>query len=325
MNKKTTTCAIHQKVSFRSVLLSSAVGILACSQAERDTQARPISVLKISTVLHRNLVENSVGVTSVTQPGIIFGLNDSGNEPLLFVFDSTGGQRGAWEVMGAVNRDWEAASLGPCGPDRTGSCLYIGDVGDNDGRKTQVTIYLVDEPTLRESVPDSPIQIPVRDRLDFRYADHPHDVEAMYVTRDGSIILITKRRLLDAQRRPRPALVFRLAREAWDSIGIVTAHLVDSLPIVPGETPGRTISDAALSPDGKLLAVRTYAEVFVFPMDSVSGLPAHGRPPTICSIAHLKENQGEGIGWWWDRRRLVLTSEGRSEPLFVVTCPIPLQ
>ena len=328
MNKSTTTCVIPLIANLPLKLLGSVLVLMACSGADSGLhdKTKPTSVLKISTLLHRNLVENSVAVTSVTQPGIIFGVNDSGNEPLVFVFDSTGAQRGVLEVMGAVNRDWEAASLGPCGANRAASCLFIGDVGDNDARKTQVTIYQVDEPTLRESTPDSPIQIPVRDRLDFRYADHPHDVEAMYVTRDGSIFLITKRRLLDGQGRPRPALVFRLAPEAWDSIGIVTARLVDSLPIIPGETLGRTISDASLSRDGKLLAVRTYAEIFVFAMDSASGLPGHGRPSTICSIAHLKENQGEGVGWWWDGRRLLLTSEGRSEPFYVVGCrpPIPV-
>lgn len=312
--------------NFQAILFGSMLLLLACSgtDSERPGEIRPTSVLRIPTALNRNLVENSVGVTSVTQPGIIFGLNDSGNEPLVFVFDSTGAQRGVWQVIGARNRDWEAASLGPCGPDSTGWCLYIGDVGDNEARKTSVTIYRVPEPMIEGSHFESPPTLPIQDRLDFRYADHPHDVEAMYVTRDGSIFLITKRRLLDRQRRPRPALVFRLAPEAWDSIGIVTASLVDSLPIIPGETEDRTISDAALSPDGTLLAVRTYAEVFVFAVDSVSGMPTHGRTPTICSIARLRENQGEGVGWWWDRRRLVLTSEGRNAPLYLVTCPLPL-
>ena len=42
------------------------------------------------------------------------------------------------------------------------------------------------------------------------------------------------------------------------------AALVDSLPIVPGSAPLRLITDAALSPDAKHLAVRTYAQLFVF-------------------------------------------------------------
>jgi hypothetical protein len=165
--------------------------------------------------------------------------------------------------------------------------------------------------------------LPDAERLNVRYPDHPHDVEAIYVAADGSLFLITKRRLLDASRRPRQALIFRVAASAWRAPGIATAELVDSLPIVPGSAPGRLITDAALSRDGRYLAVRTYTEVFVMAMDSVTQRPAAGVPPTSCAILGLNERQGEGIGWWWDGRRLVLSSEGRNEPLYVVECPLP--
>jgi hypothetical protein len=98
---------------------------------------------------------------------------------------------------------------------------------------------------------------------------------------------------------------------------------VDSLPIVPGERQGGQISDAALSPDGKLLAVRTYADVFFFEMDSVTQLPKANQTPVPCTIRALKEKQGEGIAWWWDGRRLVLTSERRNAPFWIVGCPLP--
>ncbi|HEX6315009.1 MAG TPA: hypothetical protein VFZ73_09125 [Gemmatimonadaceae bacterium] len=280
-------------------------------------------MLKIETRFHRDLVENSVAVTSVTQRGIVFGLNDSGHDPLLFAFDSTGTSRKVWTVLGASNRDWEAATLGPC--DRTGetSCLYIGDVGDNDARRRLVTIYRVREPDVMAVSVTGRSEVAIERRLDVAYADHPHDVEALYVAPDGALLLISKRRLLDAQRRPRPALIYRVPVEAWDSPGTAIAPLVDSLPIVPGESPRRQITDAALSPDGRLLAVRTYAEVFVFRVDSITGLPIREPPPLPCRVSQLEENQGEGIGWWWDNRRLVLTSEGSREPLWIVTCPLP--
>jgi hypothetical protein len=280
-----------------------------------------ISLTSIATSLQRDLVENSVAVTSATQPGIIFGLNDSGHDARIFAFDSTGHARGTWKVVGARNRDWESAALGPCHTtDSTPRCFYIGDTGDNDARKSYVSVYRVDEPRV-DSTPDSRFPLPAR-RLDFRYSDHPHDVEAMYVGPTGDMFFITKRRLLDAGRRPRPALIFRLPSSAWDSSGIVTAALLDSLPIVPGTAPGRQVTDAALSPDGRVLAVRTYSEVFFFAVDSASWLPITHRAPTTCTILGLDEGQGEGVGWWWGRR-VVLTSEGRSAPLNVVECRMP--
>jgi hypothetical protein len=323
MSRNTTTCDVRLKTRLRTILFV-ALTLFECNRRDPTdlTGTGLESVVKIPTNLHRALVENSIAVTSVSQPGIIFGANDSGHESVLFAFDSTGKARGEWKVLQATDRDWEAASLGPCRPgDGATSCVYIGDVGDNDARKSHVTIYRIPEPRVN-SIPDSASQVPAK-RLDFRYPDHPHDVEAMYVAPDGALFLITKRRLLDGNRRPRPALLYRVPASAWDSSGIVTASLVDSLPIVPGSAANREVSDAALSPDGKRLAVRTYAEVYVFAMDSVSGRPFPNTTPTACIIHGLREKQGEGIGWWWDSRRLVLTSEGRNAPLFVVSCSVP--
>jgi hypothetical protein len=313
---------------------ASSVGFvigLACqsSDAESSQEAPPPrSHIAIPTDLHTRLVENSIAVTSVTQPGIIFGANDSGHDALLFAFDSTGASRGIWKVNGARNLDWEAASLGPCaGKPGALNCLYLGDVGDNDARKPTVTVYRVPEPTVSAAPSDprgAPASgLPVVESLSIQYPDSPHDVEALYVTPGGDLFIITKRRLLDTTRRPRQALMYRVPASAWGSSGVATAVLVDSLPLVPGDLPGRQVTDAALSPDGKLLAIRTYAEVYVFPVDSTTGRPSSGSRPTVCTILDLNENQGEGIGWWWDRRRLLLTSEGTNEPLHVIDCSPP--
>ena len=309
-------------------LCLSATSISACSRFDGPAQKEPAptSVLKVETSIHSRLVENSIGVTSVSQAGIIFGLNDSGNGPYLFAFDSTGRGLGYWQVAGAQNRDWEAAAMGPCSSQsEQWSCLYIGDVGDNDARKPRLTIYRIPEPRVDADgqIPQNPRPIHDVGRLDFRYSDQPHDVEAMYVARDGAVVLITKRRLLDGQGRPRPALIFRIPPTAWDSSGVVTALLVDSLSIVPGQRQGGQITDAALTADGRYLAVRTYGDIYVFAMDTTTGLPLDGLETGPCSIAALREKQGEGIGWWWDRRRLVLTSEGRNAPMHVVSCLLP--
>ena len=312
------------KLSLYVALSAAVVGfaVLFFREARRLNvgEVGPASVLKVEAAIHTDLVENSVAVTSVSQPGIIFGFNDSGNEPRIFAFDSSGRGRGDWRVAGARNRDWEAAGLGPCR--LSGSwCLYIGDVGDNEARRGYVTVYRVKEPLISGSAGSGSTD--VEGSLNIRYSDRPHDVEAMYIGVDGSMFLITKRRLLDAQQKPRRALIFKVPSSFWDSSGTVVATLADSLPIVPGERQGGQITDAALSPNGKLLAVRTYGDIYVFEMDSVTQLPRPGQAPHPCTIRQLGEDQGEGIAWWWDQRRLVLTSERRNAPLHVIECRTP--
>src|SRR5688572_9025239 len=103
MTLETTTCEAQGKFRIDCVVYLTAL-LSACGSLDRPRlsaeEAGISSVLKVETSLHRRLVENSAAVTSVSQPGIIFGLNDSGNGPYIFAVDSTGGGRGMWEIVG---------------------------------------------------------------------------------------------------------------------------------------------------------------------------------------------------------------------------------
>ena len=301
----------------------------------------PLNALRIPLDARAELVENSAATLSRVQPGVVFTVNDSGNDPLLFAFDTTGADRGAWRVAGAANADWEAASVGPCGaggdapadgageaeaaapraaPVEPNECVYIGDVGDNDAVRGSRVIYRVPEPAAQQR---GFLGRLAAERLVYRYADGPHDVEAMYVVPNGDTYLITKRRLRGPDRRLRPALVFRIPGSAWADAATAVAELVDSLPIVPGSAPMRQITDAALSPDGHWLAVRTYAQVYVFAADSSTGRVRGAIPPSVCNVVSLGRWQGEGIAWFGRSGKLLLTSEGRRSPIFAIDCPIP--
>jgi hypothetical protein len=281
----------------------------------------PTQAVTVSLHAPRELTENSAAAMSVAQPGVLFTINDSGNDPVLFALDTTGADRGVWNVVGARNEDWESASVASCGSRDTRAtahwCVYIGDTGDNAARRSSRTIYRVEEPLANGT------RGTVRaERLRFSYPDQPHDVEAMYVAPTGDIFLITKRPLSDAARHLRPALVFRLPASAWAARSVV-AERVDSLPIVPGSAVLRLITDAALAPDGRHLAVRTYAQVYVFATDPVTGRVNHAVTPAVCNIASLGEPQGEGLTWVNNGGRFVFTSEGSHVPLHIANCPLP--
>ena len=276
-----------------------------------------VSSVRIRT---RALPENSAAAMSRTHPGVLFTINDSGNDPVLFAIDTTGAPRGAWRVRDARNVDWEAAAIGPCAPGGPAACVYIGDVGDNDASHPERTIYRATEP---RTDPSTAVGIITATRLDYTYPDGPRDVEAMYVAPNGDTFLISKRPSVATGGRLRPAFVFRIPAASWGASGRATAERVDSLEIIPGSAPLRVITDAALSPDGKHLAVRTYMQVYVFATDSTTGRVDHQIAPSVCNIVSLGEAQGEGITWADDTGRLVLTSEGRDSPLELATCPLP--
>lgn len=283
----------------------------------RDTLT---DIVAVAVRSRPELVENSAAVMSAQFPGVMYTVNDSGNEPLLFALDTTGTDRGVWRVVGATDIDWEAASIGPCKGDPRPRCIYIGDVGDNHASHSSRVIYRVVEPAPRDSSFNGWI---TPDSVSYTYPDRAHDVEAMYVAPNDDIYLITKRALRSPTGGLRPALLFRVPATAWNQSTRVIAELADSLPIVPGSAPMRTITDASLSPDGKHLAVRTYGELYIFATDSLTAKVNHAIPPSVCDVVMLGEPQGEGVAWLNNDGRLVFSSEGKTAPLHLASCKLP--
>jgi hypothetical protein len=315
---------------FRGIALCLACAIAGCDEdapASREAESPPqavatralADVTTVPTRVRADLVENSAAVMSAQFPGVLYTVNDSGNEPLLYALDTLGNDRGAWRIEGAANVDWEAASIGPCAADMRPRCVYIGDVGDNQGFHSSHVIYRVTEPRPRDAsftgtlAPDSVV---------YSYPRLKPDVEAMYVAPNGDVFLITKRPIRVRPARLRPALVFRLPAAAWQSRGKVVVDLVDSLSIVPGSQPLRTITDASLAPDGRHLAVRTYGELYVYATDSATGRVQRQVPASVCDVTSLGEPQGEGVTWARGDGRFVFSSEGRGAPLHIASCPV---
>jgi hypothetical protein len=189
--------------------------------------------------------------------------------------------------------DWEAITAGRCG---SGECLYIADTGDNLEQRPSVQLYRLPEPAVTGGARRLPMGSRV-ERLEVRYPDGPHDVEAAFVDSRGDMHLISKGRTVGFRHYLVPA-------SAWSKTSAM-AQPLGVLALDEGGGLGRSVTDAAISPDGGLVAVRTYQEIFLFHLTGRGWL----RPAGVgCSLGGL-ELQGEGIAWL-DQETVVLTSEG---------------
>ncbi len=276
------------------------------------TSAPPTRIEQLGTFEDTLISEASAAAASRTQPGVIWTLNDSGNSPWLFAVDSAGRSLGTFRVAGANNFDWETLTTAPC---PAGSCLLIGDIGDNPETRPSVMLYRVPEPNVA-GLPTGELGVTAQaDTLSLRYPDGPHDTEAIYADASGDLYFVTK-------GRTKGILLFRLPAAAWKAGGAAVPEFVDSLPITPDISIGQWVTDAALSPDGHRVAVRTYSAVFFFVVEPGGRLaPDQGRE---CSFG-LVEPQGEGITWL-DARRLLLISESSSKrrgTLYLLECGQP--
>jgi hypothetical protein len=120
----------------------------------------------------------------------------------------------------------------------------------------------------------------------------------MFVDGRGDVHLISK-------GRTDGFVHYRVPAAAWSKPSVVVPEVLGSLPIDRSGGLGRLVTDAALSPDGRRVAVRTYQEVFLFRLDERGSLLSAG---TACGLAGL-DLQGEGVAWL-DKATLVFTSEG---------------
>ena len=201
-------------------------------------------------------------------PGIFWTHNDSG-EPVLFAFDTSGKSRGRVQVTGATVDDWEDLAVGPCGQ---GSCLFIADIGDNNRRRRQITIYRVPEPR-----PEDKATAPA-EALHAAYPDGARDAEALFVGSGGQLFLVSK-------QDPGATTLYRLGQSAG------AAH-VRKLEAV-AKLPLDRVTGAGASPDGNWVAIRSNKELFLYRAQDLAG---GGKPsPQRIDLATLREPQGEGV------------------------------
>lgn len=254
------------------------------------------------------VLESSGVTTSRSHPGLLWTLNDSGNPPSLFLVDTTAAVHGFVTLSPGVDLDWEAIAGAPCGD---GWCLYVGDIGDNRAIRRSVVVYRLREPSsetlaARKAAPD--------DALVIEYEDGPHDAESLVATPAGDLAIITK-------GQEGESAAYWIESSAWGT-GRAVAKRFWKLPIETSILFIRLVTDAALSPDGQKLAVRTYRNLFLFGRDSTDRIPT--RPLGSCPLDRL-DPQGEGVSWF-DDSTLVLTSEVtglRPAPITLLRCPVP--
>jgi len=222
-------------------------------------------------------------------PGVVWSHGDSGQEPVLYALAADGRQLGRVRVEGATNRDWEDMAIGPC---PGGSCVYVGDIGNNAAAGVDLVLY-------RAPLP-SPSEERTRPAEAFRarYPDGGRDTEAMFVTPEGEIYLINKGREhpVELWRWPTPLRPGPVTLERVRQIAPRIRQL------------GDYITGAGASHDGRWIAVRTYGRLALYRAADLLGT---GGPAFTMDLAPLGEAWGEAVAVESDGT-VLLVSEGRS-------------
>jgi len=254
----------------------------------------------LAMLANPHVTESSGIAVSRRHERVLWTHNDSGDAARLYAFDLEGRDLGAWQVEGAVNRDWEdLASVQMDGQ----SWLVVSDTGDNLGWRAECALYLVPEPDVHEPA-QGPRVAKGALTLRFRYEDGARDCEALAVDIPARTIY-----LIEKTSRP-VSQVYALAWPQTQPAEVAVARKA-------GQAPISLATAADMSPDGLRLAVGALKAAVEFERAPGETWPqALARPPRPLPAPRRK--QGESICYAWDTRTLYMTSEGSPAPLWVV-------
>ena len=152
--------------------------VTACSPAEE-----PFSSV-VGRLQNAKIDEASGIARSQRYPDVFWLANDDGPS-VLYAIDGTGKDLGRIEIKDASNRDWEdLASFTLDGV----PYLVAADIGDNQGSRKDVRLYVIEEPEAGDD------KVKPEWRIEFTYPEGPRDAESIAVDVDNERVLILTKR-----------------------------------------------------------------------------------------------------------------------------------
>jgi hypothetical protein len=230
---------------------------------------------------------------------VLWTHNDSGDSARIYAMSHDGTHLGIYNLAGASARDYEDIAIGP-GPLEGLDYLYIGDIGDNNGQYTYITVHRVAEPVVDSN--QSPVNLTLSgvDSIELQYPDGPRDAETLMVdpiTKD--IYIISKRTLYS-----------RVYRAAYPQSTSSTTMLEYKCQLPWGWAVGGDIS-----PAGNIVIVRGYynASVWYRGQDTNLWDAFSGQE---CSVNLKTEPQGEAICFDAEGCSYYTVSENLYQPIY---------
>ena len=262
---------------------------------------------QLAVLKDKSIKESSGIAASRNHPGLYWTHNDSGDGPFIYAFDNRGNSRGVWRVTGASAQDWEDIAAGP-GPRAGTNYLYIGDIGDNNGRRNEVIVYRVLEPTIGKIEPPKGKTTATEpaEEIRLRYPDGSHNAEALLIhPKTGNLYIATKvpfgySGIYEAQAPLTAGQPITLQRRG----NLALPSLI-----------GAIITGGAISPDGRRVAFCDYLQGYEIVLADDRAAFNTIWSQRIVSIDLGKREQGEAITYRLDGKALLMTSEGSPMPL----------
>jgi WD40 repeat protein len=235
------------------------------------------------TITDPRITESSGLAASHLHPGIYWTHNDSSDGPYIYAVDSATGRTVARITLSGVGRprDVEAISIGP------DNQIYVGDIGDNLGGKwPYVWIYRLPEP---KKLVDQTIKAT---QYVVKYSDGARNAESLVVDPKTGRAYIIDKNENGGHLYEGPAKLSSSGSNIFR-------------PVAPVDL---WATDAAISPNGRQLAVRGYFGGIYYAWNG-------GRIKREGRLDVPLQGQGESVSYSPDGTKLLYGSEGEDSPV----------
>jgi hypothetical protein len=259
------------------VLLAYLYLLFTSCQKDPETPVKEegFETVPVKKALSGGVLDEISGLApGIKVPGFLWAHEDSDQPAEISLLSSNGEIVKKLALPGVVNRDWEDIASGP-GPDAAQSYLYIAETGDNNQVYDKYFIYRVEEPSAAQTT------IATTDKIAFTYPDGKHDAEAIFLDPSNKdIYIVTKR---DTKSK-----LFKLTYP-YSATSDNTVTEVATLPY-------NQVTGADLSSDRKMLLIRTYGNIYYYPVGSGATIASAvaAVPQTLTFEA---EPQGESVAF----------------------------
>lgn len=259
------------------------------------------------TVPDDRLNELSGIAVSVTNPGIVYVHNDSGDSSRFFALSPYAVTKGTFYFNGDPNvkplgvKDCEDMTVAP-GPAGE-SYVYIGDIGDNDAVRKYITIYRMKEPVITGANTTTTLTAA---HLTLRYPDGPRDAETLMADPVDKLLYIISKREDSVILYSTP-----LNFTAGDTVVLTKQAKL----FFAGTGQAKWITGGSIAHDGSGILLKSYTQVFYWKRSSGATVWETMRStPTI--LPYTLEPQGEAIGFTVDGKGYYTISEGKHPTLY---------
>lgn len=265
----------------------------------------------VGTITSGEINESSGIAVSGCAENVFWTHNDSGDEAFLFAINAKGEKLGTYKIANAKNNDWEDIAAFK---DRTGACfLYVGDIGNNERTKSEMTIYKVREPKIsdtdKSSSKKNPIETENAEAIRFVYPDIRQDAETLMIQpQTGDIYVLSK-------SFSQPSGVYKL--DANYDLN-KTNTLVKIADFAVPAVPDGLLTGGDISPDGRSVILCDYFNGYeiTLPPNAKNFDEIWKQEPQIVDLG--AREQGEAIGYAPDGKSIFATSEKRNQPFIKV-------